>query len=61
MDRIIQPAKRNLTFDFIRTLAIIFVIFVHSMGKMDDAVKNGAGITINIIDSTLNSLIGIGV
>ena len=61
MDRIIQPAKRNLTFDFIRTLAIIFVIFVHSMGKMDDTVKNGAGITINIIDATLNSLIHTGV
>lgn len=51
-----------MKFDFIRCLAIIFVICIHSMAIMDAAIAEGsAGIGVKLIGGILNSIIHSGV
>lgn len=57
-----KTVDRNISFDFIRTIAIIFVICIHSMGEMDKAITDGPCYTgIKIVNALLNSIIHTGV
>lgn len=51
--------QRNTSFDLIRTIAIIFVICIHSMGTLNEIPRNN--ITLNLIISIYNCIIYSGV
>lgn len=57
-----KSIDRSINFDFIRTLAILFVICIHCMGEMEQVISSvHCGMPTKIVGALLNSIIHSGV
>lgn len=57
-----KSIERSVNFDCIRTLAILFVICIHSMGEMEQVISSvHCGTLTKIVGALLNSIIHSGV